>query len=207
MFELPRYKGIEEAMQDVRVWARDNGTEKVLGLMPDGRRVFEATGNSQRVALPESAKGNDGMFLVHSHPAIPAELSPPDMFSIVAMGAAGNIAVCSSDDTVSWTTGPVRSGLPDFLFFDMAYAHVQAVQTWYVNQIDPSWRVYVESHGNADKLWGGDKPDERWVVLSHFTNQALLESGFLRDYHVQQGEVALKAMARWSHIEPFAFDD
>jgi hypothetical protein len=186
-FVLPAWRGIEEAMQDVASFAHDKGREKAIGLLPDGRRVFESEGDEGRVELPTQFRGTKDMFILHSHPGLPTELSDADINSITGMHAAGNLAVCEQDGTVSWTTGMETQGLPDWLLVPKVEAFQERVRNACFEKIDPM--VYLH------EPW--DHDDERYIVVAHLVNRLYVKSGFLLDYHLRQGEVELEVLDRW----------
>jgi hypothetical protein len=195
MIELPKYRGIEEAMQDVKTFAHAKGLEKAIGLLPDGRRCFEKEGDATGVNLPDEFRLVKDLFVIHGHPKMPTELSGADITVISAMGVAGNMAVSGEDETVSWSTGidmkdmNPRSGLAHM----MVSAFMNKVQTAAFRKIDP----LIDTRINKANGEPWDDDDERWVVVAHLVNKVYVKSGFLRDYHVQQGELALKILNSW----------
>ena len=193
-FILPSYKGIEEVMQDVRVYARDKGHEKAIGLLPNGERVFDVTGNEGAVELPAWAHGKREMFVIHGHPRLPNELSDADIRVIKSMECAGNMAVCDVDDTVSWTTGIDFSKIngPIGMFFADLFMHGTSKAGF--EKLDPGINERIKANSNSEP-W--PDLDDRWIVLSHITNRHYVKSGFLRDYHVRHGAVELEALGKW----------
>lgn len=194
-FILPAYKGIEKVMQDVKVFARDKGIEKAIGLLPDGTRAFEVVGDAQGVNLPDQFYGKRGLFVVHGHPSIPTELSEADIKVITGMGIAGNMAVAASDDTVSWSHGIDARGMNvhSALFHAMTGAFMGKVQSKIFKAVDPEIDRRVRlSNG---EVW--PDLDERWVVGAYLVNREYVKSGFLRDYFVKRGEVGLEVLGRW----------
>jgi hypothetical protein len=192
MFELPKYKGIEEAMHDVKVHVRDKQIERCIGLLPDGRRVYDVVGDGNSVQNPDWATGTKDLFIVHGHPWTPTELSPADIMCIPGLEAVGNMAVCAADDTVSWTTGPGETGLPYFIFTLMAADFTNNVARQCLTRLDPDL-LKGKDEGKID--WGNN--DERHVVLSHLMNASFLENKFIRDFHLQSGAVHADILARW----------
>jgi proteasome lid subunit RPN8/RPN11 len=195
MFELPKgYKGLEEVMHDVRATAADKGIERCIGLVPDGHRVFDVLGEDARVQCPDWATGTPGLFIVHGHPSNPCELSQADMECIHGLDAVGNMAVCSSDETVSWSHG---------LYLDHITTLPEFLQTVLIRDFMHTTEGYVlkrmgakEGEGNA--TWPMD--DERWVALAHFNNKLCLERGFFRDYQVRLGDKAQAIIDKWTPI-------
>lgn len=198
MFELPRgYKGLEEAMQDVKTFAHDKGLERCIGLLPDGGRVFTEDGDDSKVHLPKIARGHRDMFIIHGHPRLPAELSDQDLKVVTMIECAGNMAVSGEDATVSWSTGiddkvSVHDGLSQFV----ADMFIDKIVAQCAQRIDPGVRDRVQLMGSV----GWDKEDWRWVVLSHMANKKYLELGFIKDYHLQQGDLHKTILDRYKDM-------
>jgi hypothetical protein len=188
-FILPPWRGIEEAMQDVKTFARDASREKVIGLTKGGVRLFEVEGEALQAEMPADHVGRRDMFIIHGHPMLPAELSDGDLKSITGMRAAGNMAVCSVDDTVSWSSG-INLGniarLPEPLQVGLVESFIAQSVQWVSRFID----------NGSMKDW--DKLDERYVPLAHWCNQLYLREGFVKDYHLQSGEVEKAMLAKYA---------
>jgi len=192
MFELPKWKGIEEAMQDVRLTARDKGLERGILLRKSGERILDMMGTDKSVQFPdwaEKLKRGKDVFIIHGHPGLPAELSDADVKCIHAMGAAGNMAVSGVDDTVSWTSG-------------IDFRHMEEVPVFFREMSAQRFMEDALAYSMArmgersNKGWA--ELDERWVVLAHLCNAAYVEAGFLLDYHLRQGSVESALLEKWA---------
>jgi len=191
MFELPQWKGIEEAMQDVRLTARDKGIERGILLRKSGERILDMMGTNRGIQFPdwtENLEHGKDVFIIHGHPGLPTELSDADVRCIHAMGAAGNMAVSGVDDTVSWTSGI------DFRHMEEGpvFFREMSAQRFMKDVLQYSLFKMGEK---TNKGW--PELDERWVVLAHLCNAAYVESGFLLDYHLRQGSVESELLEKW----------
>lgn len=176
--ELPRYRGIEEAIADVRAYGTKTGCEKLIGLRKDGTRAFEAEGTEHCVALPLQWTGHcQGVFLVHCHPSMPTELSMPDIDCYTNNGAAGNLAVCCQDGSISWTDD--QRGPKDPMFPFISYITLSGVANG----------LGAEPGKNPEDDW-------KWVMLAHEGNKRLKSMGYLSNYHVWLGDVARECLRK-----------
>lgn len=94
--ELPEWPGLVEAMKDVREFGKRTGREAIIGLTPEGDRLFFNEGDANSVAIPEPFNfipgSMAGCLLVHDHPLF-APLSTEDLRVATVHGVAGIMAV------------------------------------------------------------------------------------------------------------------
>jgi hypothetical protein len=188
-FVLPKWHGIESAMQDVKSTAFAKGVERLIGLKPNGDRVWDITGEATCVELPNDLankdwEGNTDIFVVHGHPPIPCELSDGDLMFIRAANIAGNMAVSGVDDTVSWT--------PTYKSYGPLYTRtlLGMAQSRVLNMMGEYDNFHAEVGSWAETF------DPRNVVLSHYIMK-LLKQHLTPNYQCKLGDVALKMIEPW----------
>lgn len=104
---LPEWKGLQEAMDDVRAFGNRTHREKMIILRPDGSRMSETEGDEGKVVVDTSAV--HGYMLVHNHPVF-AELSVGDLATASFHEAYGVVAVMPDG---SWSFAKGMRSLPN----------------------------------------------------------------------------------------------
>lgn len=180
-FELPPIQGIEGHLDYLTKWGKERGTERLLGVKPDGRVVFNAVGNDQQVAVPPQYQQRlEGIWLLHNHPSLPAAISIPDIFAASGNHAEGILAVCD-DGSTTWTSGinwananPIIQMIPE-----LAYGSFQDLGRFVQLQVD---RAVGDT---LHREWKDN--DERYVIQSDLICELAVRKGMLIDYHRNSG--------------------
>jgi hypothetical protein len=193
-FELPPFKGIADAIADVREYGARTKHEKLIGLRQNGTQAFVSEGDGHMVEIPEKwrLKCND-VLLVHCHPTMPTELSDADIKCIVGARAWGNLAACCEDDTISWT-----QGLADRLVSD-PFTFILCVDPM-LNDLSKHCIIHIakkegKDYGKDAEKWeqyanSWTENDDRYIKLAHLFNEILAHKGILKDYHLRLGDRA-----------------
>jgi hypothetical protein len=163
-FKLPAIPHIEDAIADVKAWGKVHGTEKVIILGKDGRRLADNCGDETRVEVPPVRRG----FIVHCHPTINSPLSNPDLDCVDSLDSLGNLAVCVEDGTITWSSGRIGKDLVSQLIWGTT-VYTPDTQRYAMNMI--------ASHGDG---LGNE-------VLSWYVLDKVLKAGLLKDLWVKPG--------------------
>lgn len=123
-FKLPTVPGIERHIAEMRAIAAQSPVEcaRVVD-WHTGATLWESSphaANAKQVDVGDAVRRGftRGNLIIHTHP-LPAELSLDDFACCVSAGAAGNMAVCANDETVSWC-GPLQPWVTNWGQLDAA---------------------------------------------------------------------------------------